>query len=309
MNEYKTSQGFEQAVKAAAEKTDRPTDIILGEYWRSRLLARLFCVENPGFVLKGGSGILARIPEARLTHDLDLMAPSEFEDSKAIDELVMLVKKDLGDFCRFDLTSASPMQKETDYRHGYNLRFKMHIGTKEVTSLIKVDLVFGCRPTAPIEKIMPKNIEGFPFSDFEYLTYPLVDHVADKVCAIMEKHTKDSESSRVKDLVDLSVIACNESFDLKPLTLALHSEFRMRGISLPKEFKVPDGWNSYPDRYRSLMKVVVLDRQYHDQSLAIELVKGFVDPAFANTQENKTWDPIKRDWATKTYNRNSLQKR
>jgi hypothetical protein len=157
------------------------------EYWRSRFIARIFYDNTTSYVLKGATSILARIPDTRRTRDLDLFAQG-FDIDEAIEEIDNLTKRDLGDFCRFDLTSNEVIQQETAGRHGYRLKYQLHIGTRKVTSLINVDLIFGCEPTAEIETVFPKNIEGFPLSNHPYQLYPLVDHIADKVCAIMDKY-------------------------------------------------------------------------------------------------------------------------
>ena len=45
------------------------------------------------------------------------------------------------------------------------------------------------------------------------MAYPLVDQLADKLCAVMELQPGGWQSSRMKDLVDIVTYATNESFD------------------------------------------------------------------------------------------------
>jgi hypothetical protein len=124
MSDYKDSRSLEQAVKAAAQRTGRPIQKAQEEYWRSRLLARFFSSVDLLFVLKGGASILARIPDARRTRDLDLFIQS-FDEDTAINELIELASADLGDFCRFQLLSQEPIQEDASYRNGYKLKFQM----------------------------------------------------------------------------------------------------------------------------------------------------------------------------------------
>lgn len=294
MTEYKTSKGLEQAVLEAARRSGRPIQKVQEEFWRNRLLARIFHEQDSSFVLKGGTSMLARIPNARRTRDIDIATDEEDSDF-AINEIVALSKTDLHDFCRFDLLSVKPIQEEAVYRRGARLKFSLHIGTKSAPP-VSVDLVFGCSPTAPIERIKPRNIEGFPFSELEYPLYPLVDHAADKVCAIMETHRGGQPSSRVKDLVDLCVIACNETLGLKSFGAALFSESKIRKIYPLEEFSVPEEWNDNKMIYRNIAKEVVLDDRYHDQEVAINLVKLFVNPALANSVPNLNWNPTAKIW-------------
>jgi nucleotidyltransferase AbiEii toxin of type IV toxin-antitoxin system len=67
-----------------------------------------------------------------------------------------------------------------------------------------------------------------------YRAYPLVDHVADKVCAILERHgPTQAPSTRFRDLVDLVAIVVAASVDAQPQMAALRSEAERRGLQLP----------------------------------------------------------------------------
>ena len=58
-----------------------------------------------------------------------------------------------------------------------------------------------------------------------YRRYPLVDHVADKVAAIIERYGRgDHPSTRFKDLVDLVAIAIGDSVDAGAQRAAIASE-------------------------------------------------------------------------------------
>src|ERR1035438_6344442 len=74
-----------------------------------------------------------------------------------------------------------------------------------------------------------------------YRAYPLVDHVADKVAATIERHGSGGmPSTRFRDLVDLVAIARGASVDATAQAAALTSEARRRGLALPDRFDVPD---------------------------------------------------------------------
>ncbi|MCL2137587.1 MAG: nucleotidyl transferase AbiEii/AbiGii toxin family protein [Coriobacteriia bacterium] len=298
MNEYKTSAGLEQAVKEAARKSNRPVQVIQEEYYRSRLLARIFTNDTPSFVLKGGAGILARIPDARRTRDIDLYASDDFEIDESINELVKLASLDLGDFYRFELVSVNRYQQEATYRKVIRLGFRGSIGAKQISSIFNIDLVFGCVPTAPIEKRLPKNLEGFPYSEVEYYLYPLVDHIADKVCAIVEKHGSGYSSSRVKDLVDLCVIALNESVRLRMLARALLSETNLRDLYPLYEFTIPDEWSMNPQSAVKLLGDLSMPNEFRSLRGAFVLAKSFIDPALQNTTEELSWNPGSQEWVS-----------
>jgi hypothetical protein len=69
--------------------------------------------------------------------------------------------------------------------------------------------------------------------------YPLVDHVADKICAILERHS-GNPSTRFKDLIDLVAISRRAAVDADLQKRALAEEAVLRKVGLPTRFDVPD---------------------------------------------------------------------
>lgn len=64
---------MEQAVKAAAKASGRDVNKVIQAFYHDRFLCRVFSADNPSFILKGGQSMLARIPNARETRDIDLI--------------------------------------------------------------------------------------------------------------------------------------------------------------------------------------------------------------------------------------------
>lgn len=166
-NKYTTSQGLEQAIKDAAKRSGRPVDRVLQEYWRSRFLARVFSENDSSFVLKGGTGLLARIPDARRTRDLDLAAAGVTTVEEAIEELIRLASRDEGDFFRFQYLTSERIEVDVAYRKGACLKFEVFLGVKRLT-VLNIDLVIGCTPTGEVDFLQPKNLSGFPLANVDY---------------------------------------------------------------------------------------------------------------------------------------------
>ena len=64
---YKTPKALEQAVKAAAAKSDRDTSKAIAGFYHDRFLCRTFTSSEPAFVLKGrpwAAGPYLAIPPA-----------------------------------------------------------------------------------------------------------------------------------------------------------------------------------------------------------------------------------------------------
>lgn len=125
-NPYPTPAGVEYAIKDAAKKAaavDPALDVnkrIHLEYF-NRFLSRVFSEgADSEWVLKGGTGLLARVPSTRSTRDIDLYR-SGFTITEALSDLIRLASIDLGDHFRFEYaghtesigTETSPTPRAT----------------------------------------------------------------------------------------------------------------------------------------------------------------------------------------------------
>lgn len=104
---YPNPRSLNQAMSAAAKEQARnnpslDAHTLMRLAYFDRFLSRIFAAEDNRWVLKGGTALLARIPEARSTTDIDLLArPTQISPHEAADELIQLAKTDLGDYFRF----------------------------------------------------------------------------------------------------------------------------------------------------------------------------------------------------------------
>lgn len=192
-------------------------------------------------MLKGGTGVLARVGSARATRDVDLFRRDQTLEG-ALADLRRLASVDLEDFFRFEYTGhGSAVGGQQIYTEGYRVSFDVYIGANRRGTLnvdLVVDVVITDDPTARA----PANSLHIPkLRSHDYRLYPVVDQIADKVCAtLMEYNGKPS--SREWDLVDLVVLATTENIAADKLRLALDSEARVRNLALPSRFVVPTTW-------------------------------------------------------------------
>ena len=299
MGRYSTPLGVEQAIKSAAIRqkelglTNSISDAIHREY-RNRFLSRVFSVEaGSRWILKGGTGMLARIHDARMTVDVDLISEIGNLDD-ALDELRQLSKIDLGDFFRFDYLKHSQIGAGENQPNidGYRVSFAVYIGNAH-KGRIQIDVMRGSLITGEVELIEPKDRLEIPkLMSFPYRLYPLVDQTADKISAVAEKYDSQS-SSRVKDLVDLVEIALHFDLGGSDLRCALYAELSHRRREVPPELLIPAQWIA---GYRKLAQDTLAVKGYEDFELACELVKRFVDPVLADDVDGKTWSCDLRKW-------------
>lgn len=291
---YESAAQFDRAVKKSIKGSGRDPGVAYREMLRDRFLCRVFSEDDPRFLLKGGSGMLARIPDARATKDVDFATREKETAERALAALNELVSRDLGDFCTFRLTGWKESLDDNGYSRLLKLRYASYVGDEEKDPIL-VDLSLDCTTTQPAERIAPANrIAIEDIAVFDYLAYPLVDQLADKLCAVMELQPGGWPSSRMKDLVDIVTYATNEPFDLLQLRHAIRCECAKRGMAVPDCFSAPDGWSV---RFAAYARKNGLSEEYADFQKASLLASRFFDPALSEAVPDEAmWNPAKTEW-------------
>ncbi|WP_129657004.1 nucleotidyl transferase AbiEii/AbiGii toxin family protein [Rothia halotolerans] len=189
---YPTARGVESAIKDAARKAtaaDPSLNVnkrIELEYF-NRFLSRVFSEgQESGWVLKGGTGILARVTSTRSTRDIDLYR-QEHTLEQALKDLRRLASIGLDDHFRFEYVrhAASIATDTQPYADGCRVTFNVFIGTAAKGSL-QVDLAVGVAMTDEATTSEPVTALDLPrLISNPYRLYPVADQIADKVCATM----------------------------------------------------------------------------------------------------------------------------
>jgi hypothetical protein len=176
---------------------------------------------------------------------------------------------------------------------GVRVKVRSFTGTK-LWAALQIDMVAegvlltGCPdPVPPLTKIQITDRERATWR-----AYPLVDRVADKVCAILERHG-GKPSTRFKDLIDLIAISRRAGVDGDLQRQALAKEARRRSLNLPAAFDVPDRALWQPGDRAEARRTIGLDAVDLDAALAA--VRPFLDPLLAGTASG-SWDPNTRGW-------------
>lgn len=296
---YATPAGVEAAIKDAAKKaakSDPALDVnrrIQLEYF-NRFLSRVFSQgEGLEWLLKGGTGMLARVPSSRATQDIDL-AGRDFTLNQALDDLMRLARIDLDDHFSFEYASHTDSigTDNQPYTEGYEVKFNIYIGGASKGQL-KVDLAVGAGVTGDVTTIEPANALGLPrLVSNPYRLYPVVDQIADKVCATMTDYGQRA-SSREKDLVDLVIFAVTQDIDGGALGIAIATEARRRKREPIERLVVPSTWGT---GYAKLAKPIPHCANHATVDLATALVTSLVDPALDASANDKTWSHDALAW-------------
>lgn len=282
---------------AASDPSQNVSDRVRVEMY-NRFLARIFASpQASNWVLKGGAGLIARVVSARRTLDIDMLSRVKDIDD-AVDELRALAAEDGADYIEFryvDKHKLSMNEKES-YTEGMAVKFDAFAGGRKVAE-VKVDVVTGSIMTAEPDVLVPAH--ALPFGDeppVPYLVYPVVDHIADKVCATFQTHVS-GVSSREKDLVDLVIFAQQFQMDGDALIRAIRAESTHSQTVLPARFSVPAGWGA---RYRKLAEPIPACRDYLDVDDAERLAAQLIDPALDGSAAGRVWIPGYLRWEQHT---------
>ena len=258
------------------------------QYAYDQLIERLYRVDG-GWVIKGATALLARRVSVRHTIDLDVYrAGAIAETERLLREAAAL---DIGDWMTFEIGAA--VQIHASGAQAARAKVETFIGVR-LWSAFQVDLVAeGIELTGRPDPVHPlTDIEILTSPRKTWQAYPLVDHIADKVCAILERH-QGLPSTRYKDLVDLVAIVHHTTVAASLQREALVKEGRRRGLSLSRAFEVPDR-QMWERGYRAeARRTTGLDEANLDAALTT--VRPFLNPLLDGTATG-SWDPLTQTW-------------
>ncbi|MCP4967249.1 MAG: nucleotidyl transferase AbiEii/AbiGii toxin family protein [bacterium] len=289
---YQSAEAFDAAIKdriaAAAAESHHSIAQLRRQFAYDRLLARLFTTQPDAWVLKGGTGLLARLPDqARHSQDIDLYFQGQA--ALAATELITAAEHDLKDYFTFGVEQTASL---TGANPGYRFKVVAYLGAKPFAQF-GVDTVVATNMTGdpePIPHLTPVTVEGLPTAS--YRAYPVADHIADKHAAMLDTYSNGQPSSRYRDLVDLVVIATTQRPTAKDLHTALTSEYSHRGLATPTEVTLPSpAWEAG----YAAVAAQAPDLGYPTADMALDVVTKLLNPILAG-KTTGTWNPNTLDW-------------
>jgi predicted nucleotidyltransferase component of viral defense system len=246
---YKTSQNFRTAIQEKLKLISRKEGVDIMRLYRqvgyTHFLARLFKDKTVPWVLKGGHALELRLQESRATKDIDLalketsfLRGSASEKIDAIKEaLIERSRIDLGDYFDFLITGPK-MELDAAPYGGARFQIEALIDGKRFT-IFDLDIGIGDVWIEPHDELELKNY--LDFTGFETPKIGVINieqHFAEKIHAYTLP--RQSENSRVKDLVDLYLIVKNEKLNPELLKQCLRDTFSRRDThDFPVELKAP----------------------------------------------------------------------
>ncbi len=287
--QYRTPQAARQGVtdRLRQQADEGPWQLadLQRQYAYDQLVERLYRIDDQ-WVIKGATALLARRVSVRHTVDIDVFRAGSIADvERKVREAARL---DIGDWMRFEVgRSVSVLAAGAQ---GARVRVRSSVGTRLWMSF-QIDMVSdGIVMTGEPDEVPPLTVVADERTVWR--AYPLVDHVADKVCAIIERHD-GRPSTRYKDLVDLVAIAMRGRVEATAQTEALASEAERRALRLPARFEVPDRSLWEPGYRMDASRTTGLPARTLDDALVV--VRPFLDPVLDGTVAG-TWNPKHARW-------------
>ncbi|SEQ75837.1 nucleotidyl transferase AbiEii/AbiGii toxin family protein [Lentzea albida] len=285
----------DRAKREAATSGTSPGDL-LSRFYFERLITRVFHHDPDGWLLKGGQAMLVRYRDVRHSRDIDLCRPGAADLNEAVEAIRSAAALDLHDFVRFEYRERIEIKGN---RPTTRVSFRILVGPR-TEGTVSVDLVVHSplHGSPELRRLKPSVPVEWPDDWPVVKLYPLAAQVADKVCALYERHN-GRPSTRYRDLVDLVVIVLRESMQGKDLQIAIsHEHDRRRGagtdLELPAVFTVPEptSWAIGYEREASRLDALSACRTLHQ---ATELMSRFLTPVLAAPDPGR-WTAAEQQW-------------
>jgi predicted nucleotidyltransferase component of viral defense system len=249
-----------------------------------RLLARLIAQAAGEWVLKGGFALELRLDElSRSTKDIDVDWRLGEED--ATEALLDAADLDVGDMFEFRLQRADP-DEELD-GGGQRWRATALLDGREFERVL-IDVTFATEPILEPDTVMSFGLLAFAGLDqVQVRALAIEQHLAEKVHAYTRTYADERPSSRVKDLIDIDVIAATTPVDSARLRATLDTIFAKRATHpVPsKLLPPPPNWAGTWSKLAANLPIPPTLTSGHQTAAT------FLDPILAGTITNHKWEP------------------
>lgn len=282
-------QALEQRLKDAAEGDNARLVNARRRVLFYRLLARMAATAGDRWLLKGGLALDLRLPErARATRDVDVdwQAPAD----ELVDALIEVTRHDAGDFFAFTVERSGTPQD----RLGGSHRFRVVASLAERPfDSFQLDVGLRSRQDAESEWLETPNV--LAFADVEpaiVAAVPVEIQVAEKLHAYTRTYEGDRQSTRVKDFVDLVLIASLLPLDAGRLSDALQSTFDTRDTHTTPELlpEPPDGWRPAFSELAGIVGAQTDIAAAHSDAAALLV------PILSGAVKDGSWSPDAQRW-------------
>ena len=278
-------QALEERLRTQAIKVGIPLIRLRKMVAFERLLARLVRGDDETWILKGGFALELRFGmRARTSNDLDMLATIPLTREPMHQAIIQAALKNMKDGFQFEVRQAANTNP---------VRYAVHVLLDRRTfENFHLDVGTGDPIVGPLEYVTTPNLLAFAdIPPVRVPCYPLSQQLAEKVHAYTLPY-KSGEPTRVKDWVDMLLIAETGKLSAKRLTDSLHATLDARPTHpIPEIMPMPP--SSWAGTFKKLVGEVQLG--YHNLADASAAISQFLDPILAG-QAHGHWDPTSWRW-------------
>lgn len=254
-----------------------------------RLLARLAQSQPGQWIVKGGLALQLRLGDrARTTKDIDLLFLKESQ--KVHDLLREAAALDLGDWFTFDVGQSSGDQDRTAGGIRHTVQSLLDGRTFE---RFHVDVGVGDPLVEAAEYLVAPDLLSFAeIAPVVVPCYPISQQLAEK-CHAYTRPYASGASSRIKDFIDIILLAELGEISGQKLTAAIKATFRNAGNqNIPHQIPPPP--RSWEGGFRRMANEVCLS-EYDLQSSYVR-IQQFFDPILIGEARDSRWNPESWSW-------------
>jgi hypothetical protein len=263
-----------------ARRSGRSPQAAQGGFFRTMFLHELRRRDR-GWVLKGGSGIAARYPQARETQDLDLFNERSVGAHESASNLANVMDgARIGDLM-FRCTATEPTPRDD----GADLcRVTVEVlGGARPVGRFDIDVSANLPLVTPaavmtVDRADDATIPGYP-SRITFALYPVENQIADKACAMYATYRSEA-STRYRDLYDLAFLCDRAPVNADALLEALRVQQDRRSLVLPASIAAPS--EAWPTNYdKAARKMPGTLARYQTFAAAAATVAAVLNPLLA----------------------------
>jgi len=280
-------QALERRLRDQSLSTGEPLTRLRKLVAFDRFLARLEAYDPDIWILKGGYALQLRLGEkARTTKDIDLLLQHAAGQAHELISSAAMI--DLGDWFAFEVERAVQIEHRDE---PLSSRYPVHALLDGRTfERFHVDVGVGDPLVRKPERLTaPPMLEFAGIQPTSFPSYPVAQHLAEKIHAFTRTYRTGS-STRIRDLIDILLIAMTSKLSSEELMRALRLTFEVRAThEMPKHLPdPPPEWVRLYSRPRR-----ELELPWKNLEDALVAVRSFIEPVLQETAlgnwSHETW--------------------
>lgn len=289
-------------INREARKRGVDAQLIRKQFSFALFYTRFFKDPESQWMVLGGNALLIRTGGGRFTQDIDLarQAPWNSEEDLVAEIVSILETGDREDDFGLVVKSVKLRSEPDAYGYGHlaaEVGIEVIFGGRAFDNF-KIDVTARRNISSAVARLEVHSLLKDAVLDSipRVPTVPAENHLADKICAMYERHQGGTKpSNRYRDLADIVRLVQGVELDAQALQQILKFETGRRELVLPAGMVAPaDVWESaYPQAARDFAE---FPREFHQLRDSLEFAGKCLNPILARELIEGVWNPATQVW-------------